>query len=362
MKQEALEVLKKIESFGFQAYIIGGFSRDLYIGKENKDIDICTNATPDKISEIFELKNKIGLNYGSIIINYKNHLYQITTFRKEKKYINNRIPSEVQYVNDLKEDLQRRDFVMNTLCIDSNWNYIDLLDAKKDINNRIINTVGNSDKKIKEDSLRILRAIRFATILNFKLSDELKQSIRKNKNNLRKLSYERKKQELDKIFSNSNVLYGIKLLKELELLEVLDLCDTDIIITKTIGIWFQLDKYLNYPYTIEEKNIIKEIKTLLKQNLNDRYILYKHNIESILITAKIRNLSLEEVKLQYQNLLIKNRKDIKISSYKICDILEIKKRSILKEIYVFLEKNILYEKVKNEEKCIKEFLLNTYKK
>ena len=86
---------------------------------------------------------------------------------------------------------------MNTLCIDSNGNYIDNLNAIKDIENKIINTVGKSDKKIKEDVLRILRAIRFATTLNFRLSDELEQAIKKNKKNLKKLSYDRKKHELD---------------------------------------------------------------------------------------------------------------------------------------------------------------------
>lgn len=361
MKEQIIEILKKIESNGFQAYVVGGFVRDLYLNKENKDIDICTNATPNDIEKMFEIKNKKGLEYGSITINYKNCICEITTFRKESKYKDNRTPIEVEYINDLKEDLKRRDFIINTICLDSNWDYIDLLDAKEDIDNKIINTVGNSDKKIKEDALRILRAIRFATILNFELSEELKQAIIKYKNNLKKLSYERKKEELDKIFNDKNVLYGIKLLKHLELLEVLELENNYVINTNYIGIWMQLDKDMKYPYTNEEKNIIKEVKELLKLNLNDKYTLYKYDIDNILISAQIRNYKIEDIKEIYNSLNIKTRKDIKLNAYEICDILKIKKRSLLKEIYIDLEKNILYDNIKNDKKSIKEYLINTYK-
>lgn len=362
MKDQILEVLNKIKSHGYQAYVVGGFPRDLYIGKINKDVDICTNATPDMISKIFETKDESGIKYGSLTIVYKDYKYEITTFRKEKKYKDNRVPLDVQYINNLKEDLERRDFIINTLCLDNDWNFIDLLGAKNDIDEKIIRTVGNSDKKIKEDCLRILRAIRFATVLNFNLSDELEKAIKKYKLNLKKLSFERKKQELDKIFNNPNVLYGINLMRNLGLMEALDLDDTYVRLTSPIGIWFQLDKNLKYPYSKLEKDIIKDIKELINENLNDKYILYKYNINNVLLTADIRNIFKEEIRLNYEGLTIKNRKDIDITSYEICSILNLDKRSILKEIYVDLEKNILYGKVDNNKKSIKEFLINEYNK
>ncbi len=362
MYQEALEVLKKIELHGFKAYIVGGFPRDLYIGIENKDIDICTSAKPNDVMKIFDVKSKSGIKYGSIIINYKSNKYEITTFRKEKKYKNNRVPVDVQYINSLKEDLYRRDFIINTLCINSSGQFVDLLNAKYDIDNKIINSVGDNNKKIKEDSLRILRAIRFATILNFKLSNELENAIKKNKSTLKKLSYERKKQELDKIFSSKNVLYGLSLLKELGIMNELNLNDISVNITEPIGIWIQLDSELKYPYTNEEKRIIKSVKKLLQQDLNDKYVLYKNNIRDLQIAYQIKNMPVDMLKYDYENLVIKNRKDIKILPYKICEILKIEKRTILKEIYINLEKNILNKAVENNEKSIKQFLIREYKK
>ena len=249
---------------------------------------------------------------------------------------------------------------MNTLCIDSNGNYIDNLNAIKDIENKIINTVGKSDKKIKEDALRILRAIRFATTLNFRLSDELEQAIKKNKKNLKKLSYDRKKHELDLIFSHPNVLYGISLLKKLELMQFLDLKDTNIIKTSRIGVWFQLDDKLKYPYTTQEKNHLLKINKLMLQNLDDKYVLYQNDIEDIKIAAILKNQNLDDVLTKYNELIIKNIKEIKIDSYKICDILGCEKRTKLKEIYTDLEKKILYKELINDEVKIKQYLIKEY--
>jgi len=172
MNETALKILKKINSNGFVSYLVGGYPRDLYLGKESIDYDICTNATPKELKEIFGESVLPAEQYGSVTLMYHNTRFEITTFRKDIKYINNRKPVEIEYVDNLLDDLKRRDFTMNTMCIDSNGNLIDLLNGKEDINDRIIRTVGNAELKIYEDSLRIHRAIRFATILNFKLDDD----------------------------------------------------------------------------------------------------------------------------------------------------------------------------------------------
>lgn len=359
---EIIEVLKKIESFGYKAYVVGGFPRDLYIGKTSIDIDICTNAKPKKIIKMFEVENSDGIKYGVVKIKYKSKIYEITTFRKEKKYINNRIPTKIKYVNNLIEDLYRRDFVINTLCLDSNGNYIDLLGARKDIDNKIINMVGNPYYRLKEDCLRILRAVRFATILNFKLSDEIKKSIIENKELIKKLSYERKKEELDKIFSSENSSYGMHLLEELQLIDVLDLNKQYIDVKNPLAMWVQLDTELKYPYTIEERKTIENIRKLLNEDLSDKYILYKSNINDLEIVCDIKKIDFNKIKERYENLIIKNRKDINIDADEICSILNIEDKSMLKEIYITLEKVILKEKVQNDKKEIKDFLLTEYKK
>ena len=173
-----LDVLKEFENAGYEAYFVGGYPRDLYMGLSTIDYDITTSATPKEIKEIF---NEVTSdNYGCVNFIYKNNKFQATTYRKELKYKDNRKPIEIEYINDLKIDLMRRDFTINTSCLDSNGNLLDYLNGKEDIDNKIIKVVGNTNKKLQEDALRILRAIRFATTLNFELSKELYEEFSKS--------------------------------------------------------------------------------------------------------------------------------------------------------------------------------------
>ena len=173
MLNAALKFLKTIEDNGFEAYIVGGFVRDYILGIESNDVDICTNAKPSDIRKIFKDKCLPNQEYGSVVVIVKNVRFEVTTFRREITYIDNRKPVEFEYIDSLLEDLQRRDFTINTICMDKDKNIIDVLSGKNDILRREINTVGNSFDKLSQDSLRILRAIRFATVLDFKLSSDV---------------------------------------------------------------------------------------------------------------------------------------------------------------------------------------------
>ena len=188
MLNTSLKVLKKIEEHGFKAYIVGGFVRDYLLGRESLDVDIATDATPMDIKQIFNDIFIPKVEYGSVTVFVHNTRFEITTFRRELTYINNRKPVEFEYINDLLEDLKRRDFTINTICMNSAGEIIDLLNGKEDLDQKEIKTVGNSHDKFEEDSLRILRAIRFATILDFKLSKEVKEAIKYTKKYLRNLS------------------------------------------------------------------------------------------------------------------------------------------------------------------------------
>lgn len=210
-----LEILKKIESKGFEAYFVGGYPRDKYMGKESSDFDICTNAKPEDLNKIFICDMRYA-SYGNVRVNYNNQEYEITTFRKDIKYKNYRQP-EIVYVETLEEDLQRRDFTINTLCIDANGNYVDLLNARKDIDNKLLRTVGNADLKIKEDALRIIRALRFACDLNFKLDADLKNSISKYKNNIYLINSDKVKHEINKTKNQKKLK---EYLKEFDLLDL----------------------------------------------------------------------------------------------------------------------------------------------
>ena len=216
MLKTALKLLQKLEKNGYEAYIVGGYVRDYILKIKSTDIDITTNATPMEVKKIFKDKCLPNIEYGSVRVIIRNINFDITTYRKEYKYLNNRSPETIVYINKLEEDLKRRDFLMNTLCMDSSGRIIDLMGGIKSIEDKTIDTVGDSYKKFQEDALRILRAIRFATVLNFNLKDNVKDAIIKTKKYLKNISYERKRQELDRIFSSSNAKYGIKLITDLE--------------------------------------------------------------------------------------------------------------------------------------------------
>ena len=308
MNDKIKEILEMITNKGFKAYVVGGYVRDYLRKIKTNDIDICTNARVKDLMEIFKDYKVTPLEYGNILLETKDYLYEITTFRKDIDYINNRKPI-IEYVDTLEEDITRRDFTVNSICMDKDGKIIDLLNGKKDLNKKIIRTIGDPYFKIKQDSLRILRAIRFASCLNFKIEDNLKNAIKENKDLLKDLSYERKKEELTKIFTSDNKAYGIKLLKELDLLEVLELTNIDNVLrTKDlIGMWSTITINDNYPFTKKEKDLINNINKLLKEDLNDIFVLYKTGLYEINVVCDLRKLSKKKYSNKYEKLVIKEK-------------------------------------------------------
>lgn len=362
MNDKIKEILEMITNKGFKAYVVGGYVRDYLRKIKTNDIDICTNARVKDLMEIFKDYKVTPLEYGNILLETKDYLYEITTFRKDIDYINNRKPI-IEYVDTLEEDITRRDFTVNSICMDKDGKIIDLLNGKKDLNKKIIRTIGDPYFKIKQDSLRILRAIRFASCLNFKIEDNLKNAIKENKDLLKDLSYERKKEELTKIFTSDNKAYGIKLLKELDLLEVLELTNIDNVLrTKDlIGMWSTITINDNYPFTKKEKDLINNINKLLKEDLNDIFVLYKTGLYEINIVCDLKKLSKKKYSNKYEKLVIKDKNEIDITTEDICILLNKEPGCFLKEIYNDLEKNILLKNIKNNKEEIEKYILNNYK-
>lgn len=362
MEKVVYNVLDKIEQNGFKAYIVGGYVRDYLRKIKSNDVDICTSARPKDLMEIFKDYCVVPLEYGNVILEGKEHTFEITTFRKDITYKNNRKPVTIEYIDSLDEDILRRDFTINSICMDKEGKIIDLLDAKKDLNKKIIKSIGDPDYKLKEDSLRIMRAVRFATTLKFKLDSELINAIKNNKEILKNLSYERKKEELNKIFTSENKLYGVKLLKELDLLDVLELKNIDnVLLTKDlIGMWSTITINNNYPFTKIEKELIKNINDLLLENINDNLVLYKYGLYSISIVCDLKKINKKKYTDKYNKLSIKDRNEIKITADEICEVLKREPGSFLKDVFDDLELNILYKKVKNNNLKIKNYLINKY--
>ena len=367
MKELAIEFINIIENNGYQAYIVGGFVRDYILGINSTDIDITSSATPKEIKKIFkdyEIKTKTSDDsYGSLIVNYKNTLFEVTTFRKEYDYLDNRHPSKIEYVKDLVIDLKRRDFTINAICIDKFGKIIDPLNGTKDLKNKIIKTIIDSNKSFKDDALRILRALRFSIILNFKLDKELINSIDKEKKYLKNISYERKKIELDKIFASKNAKEGIELIQKLKLDNYLDLTNLDKIkdYSDLIGIWSIINSN-NYRFTKHEKELIKKVNIVYQNDKLDSYTLYKYGLYVCILAFSNKGISKKKINLMYNNIPIKSKSDIDIKADEICNILNRKPDYFLNEIYNDLEKKILNKEIKNQNSQIVKYIKEKYLK
>lgn len=362
MLEKSLEVLKVIQSKGFQAYLVGGFVRDYILNKESLDVDICTSATPKDLKEIFNNINIPEERYGSITLHYKKVRFEITTFRIDLNYINNRYPSEIAYTDDLLLDLKRRDFTMNTICMDSEGKVIDLLNNVEDIKNKVISTVAEPNITLSNDALRILRAIRFSTTLDFKIDKNLSKAIIKNKKLVKNLSFFRKKEELSKIFSSPNVKKGILLLKNYKMTKILELKNLkNIKITSDImGIWVQVGPSKKYPFTSTEKKALIELEELIKGKSLTPKQLYKYGPYICSIAGEILGVSKEKIYEIYEGLTIYNKKDIKINIEEIIKILNLEKKALLKTIIRDLEQLIISKTLDNDEEKIKEYIIKKY--
>lgn len=360
MLQSSLEILKSIESAGYEAYIVGGFVRDHYMNKESFDVDICTSARPKDLIKIFKNTSLPKERYGAVTLFFKGIRFEITTFRKEIKY-ENRKPIEIEYTSNFAEDIERRDFTINTLCMDYKGNIIDILDGKSDIDNKIIKVVGDTNKKLSEDPLRILRAIRFATQLNFNLDESLKESIKENMCLLNLLSFQRKRDELNKIFASKNIKYGISLLRELDLYKPLNINLDNIILTNdTIGIWAQLNVLELYPFTHLEKEYIEYINEIVKNKVITELELYKYGLYICSIASEILNIDKCLIVKLDSTLKIHTIKDININAKEMCELLSRDAGSWIKTIYDDIETKILIKELENNNLKLKEYIKQNY--
>ena len=354
---EAKEVLKKIEEHGFEAYIVGGYVRDYILGLESHDVDICTNAKVKDILDIFGNNLVYSDYYGNVKMISDKYNIDITTYRRDVKYNDDRRQVEIEYVDNLMDDLDRRDFTMNTLCMNIDNTIIDVFNGRQDIENKLIRCVGNAEERIKEDPLRILRAVRFATVLDFKIEEGLYDVLKKNANLLERLSLERIKEELTKILVNKNAIRGLDYLRRLGFLEYLGIeYDKIVNVTDICGMYSQLIIKKDYPFTKEEKELISDIKKIVAYGNIDNDILFEYGLYSSLVAGSILGIKIKDITDMNANMVIQSIKDIKISSEEICNILNVEPSKVIRDVYDSLKVQILNGELDNDYDAIKEFI------
>ena len=171
LNNETRIIFDNLINNGYKCFIVGGCVRDYLMNKTPNDIDFATNATPNQIKECFKDYNVIetGIKHGTLTILINHIPFEITTYRKDGKYLDNRHPESVDFVTNLKDDLERRDFTINAIAYNSKIGFIDYFNGIEDIKNKIIRCVNNPEDRFSEDALRILRALRFSSTLDFEI-------------------------------------------------------------------------------------------------------------------------------------------------------------------------------------------------
>ncbi|MBQ3562784.1 MAG: tRNA nucleotidyltransferase, partial [Clostridia bacterium] len=198
--------LNKLIAAGYEAFIVGGCIRDILRQKAPSDYDITTSAEPEQTKAVFEGEKIIetGLKHGTVTLLKDGMPLEITTYRIDGAYADNRRPTSVQFTKSLTEDLARRDFTINAMAFSKKTGIVDPFGGEADLQNKIIRSVGDADRRFNEDALRLMRAIRFASVLGFKIEEKTKISIFKNKNLLKNISSERIAAELVKLLCGKN--------------------------------------------------------------------------------------------------------------------------------------------------------------
>lgn len=203
---EAIKALEILEKNGFEAYLVGGCVRDFLLGRIPNDYDITTNALPEQVIKAFSDYKTIptGLKHGTVTVIIKKFQVEITTYRKDSTYSDNRHPDSVEFTPSLKEDLVRRDFSMNAIAMNLHQNIIDLYNGQEDMRKKLITCIENPDRRFEEDALRILRALRFASQLGFKIEKNTSESIHRNAHKLKNISAERINCEFEKLLNGAD--------------------------------------------------------------------------------------------------------------------------------------------------------------
>jgi poly(A) polymerase/tRNA nucleotidyltransferase (CCA-adding enzyme) len=315
--QYLIKVISKLEAGGFEGYVVGGCVRDLLLDKEPKNWDVATNARPEEVMKIFP-DSVYENEFGTVGVKIKENdetidVVEITTYRVESKYSDKRHPDEIEFAKTLEEDLSRRDFTINALALklkgvkgmkgEEGFEIIDLFGGREDLGKKIIRAVGKADDRFNEDALRMLRAVRFAVALNnqetknkiqtkskvqisnekpnskdkiqnssWQIESDTVEAIKKNAKNLKYISAERIKDELEKIILAPTPAKGIEMLHETGLLQY-------IIPEIEIGVGVTQSHHHYYgPYNTVYKHLVASLEKCPSEKLEVRLAALLHDV------------------------------------------------------------------------------------
>lgn len=348
LPDEVIFALELIEKHGFEAYLVGGCVRDFVMGKIPHDFDIATSCLPSNIRDIFKDFSNFdqGIKHGTVGVIINNRLIEITTYRIDGEYLDARHPSSVSFTTSLLEDLKRRDFTMNALALNKNLEIVDYFNGIEDIKNKRIRAVRNPYMRFNEDALRVLRALRFASTLDFKIEEETSKAIFECYHLLEKISVERIYIELKKLIVGLNVGLILKKFQSVfELIFNISFVNYDLILNSIDKL--EKDIVTRLAYLLSSKFVRKDAKSILRNLKVDNFTINQ-------ITSLLENIDIEiSNKVSIKKVLKHLDEDIFL---KLIDI----KKVIDKDLYQ--NELILFNQIIKNKECykLKHLAINGY--
>lgn len=382
--EKARPVMQQIEEGGYQAYFVGGSVRDTILGLPIHDVDIASSAYPQEIKKIFKKTVDTGIEHGTVMVIYNKKGYEITTFRTESGYQDYRRPDKVEFVRSLDEDLKRRDFTINAFAMRENGEVTDLFNGLEDLQKRLIRAVGNPSERFNEDALRMMRAVRFASKLDFDIEEKTMDAIKENSHLLDKIAVERIYTEFVKMMMANRPKQGIsdmlntdmykyvpvfgKYQKQLESITEVD----NLSLLDEIEVWSFIA--FNFVMSREEINsMLKEWKASndiikntqqcveainnIKQGQLDKWAMYQTGEDLLIKANHIANLygfaqNESELISKYESLTIKDKKEMAINGGDLIKSGVVKPGPEMGKILFKLEKSLVCNQIENDKESL----------
>ena len=374
---KAKPILERLQSHDFQAYFVGGSVRDFLLNRPINDVDITTDALPDDIERIFDKTIDVGKEHGTIVVLIDQDPFEVTTYRVEGDYSNYRRPDQVFFTNKLSDDLSRRDFTINAMAMSKDMKVFDPFDGQVDLKNRVIRTVGKAEARFGEDALRMLRAVRFMSQLDFQLSEDVISSIEENGKLLQHIASERSFVELDKLYRGKNPQVAKSVIDKTNLLHYLPffshVSHENFLSSKVsnladeliLQIYLKSDLH-DYLHELKPSNKLKayinnslSLIETLDTDIDSRIIAYRfertvlEGVTEINRTNQILTQSsshtLSDALDKKESLIIKDRSELAINGKDLMDALGIAGGPWLKEALNLIEIAVLTEEVNNNK-------------
>ncbi|WP_404452829.1 CCA tRNA nucleotidyltransferase [Virgibacillus necropolis] len=386
--QEAVHIIDKLEEHGFKAYFVGGCVRDFLLKRKISDIDIATSAPPEDVQRMFSNVIPVGLEHGTVIVRHLHKSYEVTTFRIDGNYSDNRHPDNVEFIQTIDEDLKRRDFTINALAMDNSGTIIDLFNGIKDLDQKVIRTVGKGSARFHEDPLRIIRALRFSSQLGFVINPNTLSDMQTISPEITQLAVERLRVEITKFFGGAYINNGIEYLKSTEIYKYLPVMInypyimyeipikvsplggfSEVVVffhylepSVSIKEWFDAWKCSNQEKR-DVKQLITSIDYYLEHGLNKWFVYclsasyFDAFVRLINVLYPNHRLTKNEVISIHDSLVIHSREELQVNGHDLISLFPNKRRGPwMQEILNDIEKHVVLNHVPNKNNELKDWI------